>query len=236
MLIRLRIGKKLISSEQASTATFQENEFFCQKRREFLSKIPGCETRNFRASTAKYSLMFLLEKIAPTIATCNCRFVVNSWVHTHVRGVKLGFSSMDVHAQYAWSQMFPRAFGLVFEIDSKYKYKYDAYVLTEEGKYRVGECSRLHNLSHQQNEACSSERLHKSVKDTIVFTNSDFTVVDARNTQPFDAAPLMNFEESKSNVAAHKQCRACKRPSADDSDLLNHVSRKKQCRPAYSEK
>jgi hypothetical protein len=132
--------------------------------------------------------------------------------------------------------MFPRAIGLVFEIDSRYKYKYDAYVLTDEGKYRVGECSRLHNLSHQQHEACSSESLYKSVKDTIVFTNSDITVVDARHTQPFDAAPSVNFEEIKSNVAAHKQCRACKRPSADDSDLLNHVSRKKQCRPAYSER
>jgi hypothetical protein len=180
--------------------------------------------------------MFLMEKIAPTIETCSRRFVVISWVHTHVRGVKLGFSSIDVHAQYAWSQMFPRAFGLVFELDSRYKYKYDAYVLTDEGKYRVGECSRLHNLSHQQHEACSSESLYKSVKDTIVFTNSDITVVDARHTQPFDAAPSMSFEEIKSNVAAHKQCRACKRPSADDSDLLSHISRKKQCRPAYSER
>jgi hypothetical protein len=33
--------------------------------------------------------MFLMEKIAPTIETCNRRFVVISWVHTHVRGVKL---------------------------------------------------------------------------------------------------------------------------------------------------
>jgi hypothetical protein len=182
------------------------------------------------------TLMFLMEKIAPTIETCSCRFVVISWVHTHVRGVKLGFSSINVHAQYAWSQMFPRAFGLVFELDSRYNYKYEAYVLTDEGKYRVGECSRLHNLSTQQPEACSSESLYKSVKDTIVFTNSDINVVDARHTQPFDAAPSMSFEEIKSNVAAHKQCRACKMPSADDSDLLSHISRKKQCRPAYSER
>ena len=40
------------------------------------------------------------------------------WVHSHVRGTKCGFSSIDLHTQYAFELTIPHILGLVIEMNN----------------------------------------------------------------------------------------------------------------------
>ena len=182
------------------------------------------------------SAMYMAQHLKPSIEDeVTKKFVIISWVHTHVRGVCVGFSSVDVHNQYMYAQMYnPDAFGLVFEVHSRYKYCFDAYVLTDEGRIGVAECNQLRGQGNVQHNECYDKSLYKSIKSKLVFTDSPLTVVDARGTQSVDLGPSSsNFGNIKTEVFLHKQCKSCKRPHADDSQLLRHISHKKQCKEDY---
>ena len=42
---------------------------------------------------------------------------IMAWIHSHVRGSECGFSSIDVHTQYAFSRIYNGILGMVVEID-----------------------------------------------------------------------------------------------------------------------
>ncbi len=65
--------------------------------------------------------------------------VLAAWIHTHVRGVKCGFSSVDVHTQYAYSHdaMYPNIMGHVVELCQDGSIIEDFFTLTAEGKAQV---------------------------------------------------------------------------------------------------
>ena len=41
------------------------------------------------------------------------------WIHSHVQGTKCGFSSIDIHCQYAYERLFQDILGCVFEINGQ---------------------------------------------------------------------------------------------------------------------
>ena len=95
---------------------------------------------------------------------------VVSWVHSHVRGIACSFSSIDMHAQYAYNKHFPGILGLVFQIGLNGDLqKFDFYSLTGIGTAAVGRCSRSRNLSRHLHEECKSDSFYQSQKNLVTF-------------------------------------------------------------------
>ena len=65
----------------------------------------------------------------------NEKFVVVSWIHSHVDGTACGFSSVDMHSQFRYEEAFQRVLGTVLEIDRQNQCKkHDFCRLTEKGR------------------------------------------------------------------------------------------------------
>ena len=74
---------------------------------------------------------------------------IAAWVHSHVEGVECCFSSVDLHTQFTWSQVFPDILGLVFEIDQDgLPAEYDFYGLTTQGITKLRECRKPGSDGH----------------------------------------------------------------------------------------
>ena len=74
---------------------------------------------------------------------------IAAWVHSHVEGVECCFSSVDLHTQFTWSQVFPDILGLVFEIDQDgLPAEYDFYGLTTQGVTKLRECRKPGSDGH----------------------------------------------------------------------------------------
>ena len=88
-----------------------------------------------------------------------------AWIHSHVRGAMCGFSSIDVHTQFAYSRMYEGTIGIVVEInDAGVCQNFDFFNLTRYGQEKVELCSRIRNSSSIQHELCSDADFFQSVK------------------------------------------------------------------------
>ena len=129
---------------------------------------------------------------SPACERYGSKFKILSWVHSHVRGAPLGFSSIDVHTQFAYGQMFKEMFGLVIEFHSKESYLFDFFTLSMEGIAHVGHCSRSQNLSSLQHGGCSGRNLYESIRSRIQPTDDSLNTIDARFGLPFNAESLLD--------------------------------------------
>ena len=84
----------------------------------------------------KDSMLYMSEDLASRVNLPGYDFKIISWVHTHVRGTKAGFSAIDLHNHHGLERhVSPGIFGTVYEItENRYMYHYEPYVLTKEGK------------------------------------------------------------------------------------------------------
>ena len=64
----------------------------------------------------------------------NGNVTVVGWIHSHVQGVHAGFSSIDVHTQWAYEKEYKNVFGLIIEFGkSGFWLDHDYFILTEIG-------------------------------------------------------------------------------------------------------
>ena len=81
-----------------------------------------------------------------------------SWIHSHVRGNKCFFSSVDVHTQLSMNFLFPQITGIVVEIGNDGQcIKYDSYSLTHLGEKEVKSCARSHSFGSELHNNCSNQ-------------------------------------------------------------------------------
>ena len=80
-----------------------------------------------------------------------------SWIHSHVRGNRCGFSSVDVHTQLSMNFLFPQITVIVIEIDALgHCAKFDSYALTEIGAQVVKTFARTKGLGSELHANCSN--------------------------------------------------------------------------------
>ena len=96
------------------------------------------------------------------------------WVHSHVRGIRCFFSSLDVHNQYLSQRLDSNHLGLVVQIHpDKSLVDHDYYQLTSLGMTTVTNC--LNGSLHQgwdidnskQHHSCCGENLYMSQKHLV---------------------------------------------------------------------
>ena len=93
---------------------------------------------------------------------------VISWVHSHVRGIAVSFSSIDVHTQYVYNKTFPGILGLVFQIGLQGECQtYDFFSLTGIGTAVVGRCSETKNMARHLHEECNNNLYYHSQKRAV---------------------------------------------------------------------
>ena len=163
------------------------------------------------------------------------KYKLISWIHSHVGGTKVGFSSIDMHMQHGLEQhVSPGILGTVFEVTHwRYEYQFDHFILTDEGITRVSECILSNGAANHQHSKCSDDGFYKSAKENIILTDDEIIVIDGRGSKPLNAQHSANFAEPIRETSGSNQCRACKRQFPDDSALLYHVGRAKKCKPTY---
>ena len=145
-----------------------------------------------------------------------------AWIHSHVRGAECNFSSIDVHAQFAYSKLYHGTVGMVVELGEDGNYvTHDIYELTEEGQEYVEHCGRTRNLSHVQHEECSSKDFYQSVKEEISHSKELKTIT------------LNMMEETQ--VANIKEKDACKFCQKEFKSLIKHATQAMSCKSLYSE-
>lgn len=165
------------------------------------------------------------------------KYKLISWIHSHVGGTRVGFSSVDIHMHHGLDKhVSPGILGTVFEVTHcRYEYQYDHYILTDEGHTRVGECIATGHVMNRQHSECSDDKFYKSAKENVTLTDDEIIVIDGRGSKPLHSEQLEGFTEPIREIAGSNQCRACKRQFPDDSSLLYHVGRAKKCKPSYED-
>ena len=145
------------------------------------------------------------------------------WIHTHVRGSLCGFSSVDVHTQYAYRLMSSNILGLVIELNNSGECgEFDFFELTNDGNGIVRNCGRTKNISSIQHESCARKELYKSAKDRITISDNISTKV-----QDF------RFEEINLSLKEEHDWTHCKNCKKDFKNILLHLSRMQKCRRTY---
>ena len=180
--------------------------------------------------------LFMANTLSQSITQPGREYKLISWIHTHVRGTVVGFSSIDLHNHHGLdNHVSPGIFGTVYEITAnRYMYHFEPYVLTEEGNVRADECLRTLGLTNQQHHECFDSRFYKSIKNQLYFNDDQIIVIDGRKSQPLEAQPSAFFEVPSEETVKSNHCRACKRSFPDTSALLYHVGRAKKCKPDYA--
>ena len=146
--------------------------------------------------------MYLVEDIAPIVETDTRKFVIISWIHSHVRGVKVGFSSIDMHTQHAYQKMSANTFGIVYEIRGNGNYVKDAFMLSTVGQETVEHCSRTRSVSSAQHSECYSETFYSSVLKRIRFTTDPIIVVDGTRNNGGMVARLGSWHVDEGQTGA----------------------------------
>lgn len=179
--------------------------------------------------------LYMADTIAPTITVPGRQYKLISWIHTHVRGTVVGFSSIDLHNHHGLDcHVSPGIIGTVYELTAnRYMYRFEPYVLTKVGNVRVAECTRTLGVTNHQHSECFDTRFYKSIKDQLILTDDNITVVDGRKSRPLEAQPSARFFSPSEEVVETNQCRACKRKFDSESDLCYHAGRAKKCKPSY---
>ena len=145
------------------------------------------------------------------------------WIHTHVRGSSCGFSSVDVHTQYAYRLISPTILGLVVELEENGQCgDYDFFELTSYGNESVRACGTTFNLSSVQHESCAGKDLFKSAMHRITFSDGIST-----NLKDFRQKTL------KLPVKEEFDFESCKGCQKSFKNILLHLSRMDDCRKTY---
>ena len=153
--------------------------------------------------------------------------VVVSWIHSHVRGAKCFFSSIDVHSQYSYELFHDVILGGVFEIDIHNNCpNFDFYRLTPEGKEIVGACSKNKNLPGTFHETCQIPSFYRSQLSQISYVTS----IPTRLFNFSSIQPVID-EFNQQNDA---RCDACFKRMPRKT-LLKHIALKKLCKSFYAE-
>ena len=109
-----------------------------------------------------------------------------AWVHTHVNGSLLEYSSIDVHNDYMIQEFVdPNVMGIVVQLTRR-SAKWDAFTLTSGGKESVKECSKNFNLAKIQHPFCCGKELKilfESCKDLVEEIDGDVKLLDYRNSE-----------------------------------------------------
>ena len=152
-----------------------------------------CSHVNDRGINGQDTVWYIQEYLKPEIEERyhNSQFQILTWIHTHVRGTNICFSSVDLHTQHVYETYYNQhCFGLVFEVrdtNSRFDYKYDALVLSEAGKIRAQNCREAGSSFHSQ---CFDNSLYCSVKESINITTDDIIVINATKTKPNEGRVL----------------------------------------------
>ena len=90
------------------------------------------------------------------------------WIHSHVRGTKCCFSSIDMHTQFGYRTISQNVLGLVIELNTDGRCtNHDFYELSSEGHEQVKKCGKHFNLASILHESCSDEIFYKSANQRI---------------------------------------------------------------------
>ena len=174
---------------------------------------------NFFSGIGSYhdSISWLYESSNFNIA--NKKPILAFWLHTHVRGSLCGFSSVDVHTQYAYRLIAPQVLGGVIQLEHDGSCQnYDFFELTSAGNKAVGKCGKTMNLSSIQHESCASEDFYASVQHRIVISDDILVNVhDFRSEEP-DQTFVWSY------------CKNCKK---EFKNILLHLSKSNQCKKTY---
>ena len=144
------------------------------------------------------------------------------WIHTHVRGTLCGFSSVDVHTQFAYSMINSNVLGLVLQLDQGgFCQKYDFYDLTEHGQNVVSHCGRTKNTSSIQHESCSGPELFQSASQKVSLDDEISIIV-----HDFRVEDLTISNESLN----WNKCKNC---TKEFKNILLHLSKSSSCKASY---
>ena len=91
------------------------------------------------------------------------------WVHSHVRGIKCFFSSLDVHNQYLSQRLDSNHLGLVVQIHPDGTLvDHDYYQLTSLGMTTVTNCLNGSTDNSKQHPSCGGDNLYMSQRHLVV--------------------------------------------------------------------
>ena len=92
------------------------------------------------------------------------------WIHSHVGGIKCGFSSIDVHTQHTLSKIHDEVLGMVIELNEGGQIaNHDFYEISREGSRCVESCSRKKGCNaREQHDSCYNVNFYKSVRDKVL--------------------------------------------------------------------
>jgi hypothetical protein len=181
----------------------------------------------FAGSFGTDTSQWMLQQSRTAIANPETTVIV-SWIHSHVRGTKCGFSSIDVHTQYGYSLSFPNLLGLVVEIQDDGTPISEAFTLTAQGNAIVKTCSRANNLSSLQHEGCSLRSMYQSVTSVVFYTTDEIEVIDGRKSAPFEENSPMAVDLLQGDVKCESCGKILQKPS-----LLRHIGRAVRCKTFY---
>lgn len=145
-----------------------------------------------------------------TVKRYGSRTTLVTWIHSHVRGFEVGFSSIDMHTQYSLHTMYPEVVGHVVEIREDGTFRDDYFVLTQCGMEAVRHCSSMYNLSSEQHSGCSNRDYFRSYRYSIELTDGNVVVQQSRFG-----------------------CPGCRKYMCKSSTLMRHLSQKPTCKEAY---
>ena len=190
---------------------------------------------------------------------------IAAWVHSHVEGVECCFSSVDLHTQFTWSQVFPDILGLVFEIDQDgLPAEYDFYGLTTQGITELRKCRKPGSDGHVECDKKSyyTSKLHLIDPIDIHLEVHDFFQMSYPNEQLFEnewptieestkrklkpVKPSAHEEEveiqdqeditnSYQSQDHEKECEGCKKTYNIDT-FFKHFRRAKKCKEKYGDR
>ena len=106
---------------------------------------------------------------------------VLGWIHTHVMGTPVGFSSVDCHTQFLFNKfMYPGIKGFVVEIPASI---IDCFVLSDQGELQIDFCLNNYSYESQQfHNDCSSSNFYRSIMhDACLPHGLPFNVLDKRS-------------------------------------------------------
>ena len=97
------------------------------------------------------------------------------WIHSHVGGIKCGFSSIDVHTQHTIAKIHDEVLGMVIELNESGQIaNHDFYEISRQGSRCVESCSRKRGCNAmQQHDSCYNVNFYKSVGDKVLL-HDDF--------------------------------------------------------------
>ena len=190
---------------------------------------------------------------------------IAAWVHSHVEGVECCFSSVDLHTQFTWSQVFPDILGLVFEIDQDgLPAEYDFYGLTTQGITELRKCRKPGSDGHVECDKKSyyTSKLHLIDPIDIHLEVHDFFQMSYPNEQLFEnewptieestkrklklvkpsvhemEVEIQNQEDKTDSYQSQdheKECEGCKKTYNIDT-FFKHFRRAKKCKEKYGDR